>query len=99
MSDEIRILVLESGWVIVCRCPDPTGYPFWLPYTDMRVIRRWGTTKGLAELKEGPLANTILDDLVSEGKCPVRAIINVFEGLNQDKWENHLVAKGEKVKR
>lgn len=91
--DEIRILILEAGFVIVCRCPDPTGYPFWLPYTEMRVIRRWGTTRGLAELTGGPLANTVLDDLVSEGKCPVRAIINCIEGLNQDKWAKALKGK------
>lgn len=91
MSDvEIRILILESGFVQVCRCPDPSGYPFWLPYTDMKIIRRWGTTQGLAELAAGPTSTTQLDALVTEGKCPVRAIINVIEGLDQSKWERHL---------
>lgn len=94
--NEFRILVLEDGFVAVCRCPDPAGYPFWLPYTDFRIIRRWGTTQGLAELVNGPLANTVLDVAVPEGKCPVRAIINVYEGLDQAKWEKSLNAKGKK---
>lgn len=90
---EIRILILEAGFVVACRCPDPSAYPFWLPYTDMRVIRRWGTSRGLAELKDGPLAGTQLDALLPEGTCPVRAIINVMCGLDQEKWAKHLKEK------
>jgi hypothetical protein len=93
MNDlKIRILVLEAGFVMVCRCPDPTGYPFWLPYSDMKIIRRWGTSQGLGELCDGPTETTTLDAKVSEGTCPVRAIINILEcsekGLK--KWEKEL---------
>lgn len=92
-KEEIRILILESGFVIVCRCPDPAGYPFWLPYTEARMIRRYGTTEGLGQLCGGPTAQTVLEAMVPEGKCPVRAIINCIEGLDQVKW-NKALAKG-----
>lgn len=86
-ENEIRILVIDRGFVLVCRCPDPTGYPYWLPATDCRTIRRWGTTgRGLGQLCSGPTTETILDDLVPFEKIPVRAIVLVLEGVDQDKW-------------
>ena len=54
----VRIVVLQRGWVAVGRfyqlgdaCRLENSF----------VIRRWGTTKGLGELWNGPLENTILD--------------------------------------
>lgn len=89
--NEIRILVLERGNVLVCRCGDPSSYPFWIPFTDGRIIRRWGTTKGLAELKNGPTSDTTLDDLFS-GTIPVRSVI-FTQDVDQKKWEKHLKGK------
>lgn len=54
LSDDIRICVLDRGWVVVGRY-EVDG--------DMRrvhngaVIRIWGTTKGLPELVNGPIAD------------------------------------------
>jgi len=78
-DDKIRIVILEAGFVMVCRCPEPSQFPYWLPYSSRRTIRRWGTTKGLGELCNGPTSETVLDELVAEGTCPVRAIIDVLE--------------------
>jgi hypothetical protein len=50
------IMVLMNGWVLV----GLKGDTFLL---DARVIRRWGTTKGLGELANGPLQATVLDYL------------------------------------
>lgn len=83
---KIRILVLDRGYVKVCRCPDPEGYTFWLPYTDARTIRIWGTTRGLGELVNGPTESTVLDDVIPSGMVSVRSIIDTFL-VEESKWE------------
>lgn len=88
-KDPIRILVLDRGFVLVCRCPEPMEHMFWMEVADSRVIRRWGTTNGLAELVNGPTENTILDAICRKETIPVRAVLRVLE-VNQAKWENHL---------
>ena len=55
----LQIVVLHRGWVVVGRFflddDQVTIY-------DARIIRRWGTTKGLGELAEnGPTEKTVLD--------------------------------------
>lgn len=88
----IRMLVLDRGFVYVCRCPDPQRHALWLPYRDRRTVRRWGTTQGLGELVSGPTNETVLDALVPAGTVPVRAILDVTE-VEQDKWERHLSSR------
>lgn len=58
MNPDYRILVLQRGWVVVGKYSE-TGDECIL--TDASVIRRWGTTKGLGELINGPLESTVLD--------------------------------------
>lgn len=58
MGRDIRIVVLQRGWVVVGE--------YWAngDARELRrasVIRRWGTTKGLGELVSGPLSSTVLD--------------------------------------
>lgn len=98
--DPIRMLVLDRGFVLVCRCPDPEAYALWLPVTDTRTVRRWGTTQGLGELVNGPLTATVLDPLVSAERIPTRAILRVLE-VDQAAWKPHLepAATAKKVKR
>lgn len=85
----IRIIVLDRGFVFVCRCPDPLEYALWLPYRDRRTVRRWGTTEGLGQLCDGPLGSTVLDAVVPEGNVPVRAVLDVMELTPEGrrKWE------------
>lgn len=54
-----RIVVLQRGWVVV---GDVSAIGTELVITDARVIRKWGTTKGLGELVDGPTAETVLDE-------------------------------------
>lgn len=59
MSDVIKIVVLQRGWVVVGKFSqvDQTCY-----IDNGFVIRRWGTSKGLGEIaKLGPLDKTVLD--------------------------------------
>lgn len=55
---ETRIVVLQRGWVVVGRWHRDGDD---VTITDASVIRRWGTSKGLGELADGPKPNTALD--------------------------------------
>lgn len=55
---ETRIVILQRGWVIVGRWHRDGDD---VTVTDASVIRRWGTKKGLGELANGPLSETVLD--------------------------------------
>ena len=89
MNDPVRILILDRGHVWVCRCPEPQNFALWLPVTDARTIRRWGTTQGLAELVRGPLEGTQLDALLPTATVPVRAVLAVID-CEEEKWAAHL---------
>lgn len=59
---DVKILVLNRGWVVVGR---PTTEGDYTTIHDCSVVRIWGATKGLGEIAEGgPTSKTILD------KCP-----------------------------
>ncbi|MBD3784041.1 MAG: hypothetical protein IE926_14020 [Micrococcales bacterium] len=54
------IVVLQRGWVAVGRIRhDKTSDVAEL--RDASIIRVWGTTKGLGELRSGPTSKTVLD--------------------------------------
>jgi len=55
---ETRIVILQRGWVMVGRW-SRDGDDCTL--TDAKVIRRFGTTKGLGELACGPVSQTKVD--------------------------------------
>lgn len=55
---ETRIVILQRGWVMVGRWHQGGDN---VTLTDASVIRRWGTSKGLGELVNGPLSGTTLD--------------------------------------
>lgn len=97
-EERIRILVLDRGFVMVCRCTDPMQYGFWIPVHDARTIRRWGTSEGLAELYDGPLSGTILDKMIPQETIPTRAILRVLE-VEQSKWEPHLKVSSSQTRR
>jgi hypothetical protein len=59
-KDDIRIVVLQRGWVAVGRFAQGDAGACTL--SSAHVVRRWGTTKGLGELAEnGPRPETKLD--------------------------------------
>jgi len=56
---EWRIVIAQRGWVFVGRW-NQDGDDVTL--TDAKIIRTWGTTKGLGELAaSGPTGKTVLD--------------------------------------
>jgi hypothetical protein len=57
---EKRIVIADRGWVFVGDCTDNEDGTVTIRNT--KNIRRWGTTKGLGELVNGPLSKTVADD-------------------------------------
>ena len=81
----IQIVILQRGWVIIGRYREEKDE---FVCDDSKVIRVWGTTKGIGELAlEGPKSNTKLDETgtVRSLKTTIVARINVDES----KWVNH----------
>ena len=80
-AGEIKIVVLDRGFVYVGRYSEDGDK---ITISDARCLVRWGTTKHLGELANGPLANTKLGD-----PCTVRArisqVIHTIE-VNQNDW-------------
>jgi len=78
-----QIAVLDRGFVYI-------GYVKWnndvLTITNARCIRRWGTTKGLGELVNGPQPETILD-MVGTIHVPVRSLIHLIDVV-ESAWKN-----------
>lgn len=59
LSDSpIRIVIAQRGWVFVGRYREDGER---VHLADARVIRKWGTSRGLGELVDGPLTDTVLD--------------------------------------
>ena len=80
-----RLIVLDRGFVLVARCPDLLSVGLYLEATEVRTVRRWGTSNGLAELVTGPTAATVFDAPVPREVIPVRAILRVLD-LEPAKW-------------
>lgn len=76
------ILVITAGWVIICRqsLADPTRI------VDARVIQRWGTTEGLAQIAlHGPTENTALSAAFS-GYVPPASILFTLDVVDGVSW-------------
>src|SRR5512137_1079938 len=58
-TEDIRIVILQRGWVVVGHYSQKGDE---CAVESARVVRRWGTTKGLGELaSNGPQPTTVLD--------------------------------------
>jgi hypothetical protein len=84
MSD-VRIVVVQRGWVFVGEYEHgPNG----VVLRRAKNIRRWGTSKGLGELAEGPRLGTTLDDAGLVRMHPMQVLFTI--DANPEKWERHL---------
>ena len=81
----IQIVVLDRGFVYVGYVKTDAD---WCHITQAKNIRKWGTTKGLGELVNGPLAETKVDDLGSL-RAPLRAVISLI-CVDESKWKKIL---------
>ena len=83
-SGEIKIVVLERGFVYVGRYSEDGDK---VTITGARALIRWGTSKHIAELVNGPLPNTKMGD-----RCTLTArvsqVVYCVE-VDNDKWTTH----------
>ncbi len=76
-----QIVVLQRGWVVV---GDVAQDGDQLVISNASVIRRWGTTKGLGQLVDGPRPNTVLD---AAGTVRAHALAVVLTiDVDAEKW-------------
>lgn len=61
----------------------------WLYLFNVKCIRVWGTTKGLAELLNGPTKETSLDAYMPTLVLANRAVIGIIP-CNDAPWAKHL---------
>jgi len=79
----LSIIVADRGWVFVGHMrTDEASHKM----HDARVVRRWGTSKGLAELAiRGPSENTKLDTAAAV-TIPNSSVVAVFT-CDESKWQ------------
>lgn len=84
-DSEVKIVVLQRGWVAVgfyfrygVECKLKNAY----------IIRLWGTTKGLGELKDGPTESTKLDKAGTICFNRISEILTI--DCDKEKWIAHL---------
>lgn len=82
---ETRIVVLQRGWVVVGNFEEIGDE---VVVTKASVIRRWGTTKGLGELVDGPKKSTVLDP-AGEVRANKLAVVLTVK-CNQEAWAKSL---------
>ena len=82
-NTDLRIIVLHRGWVVVGRYSLDSDQ---VSIYDARIIRRWGTIKGLGELAEnGPTEKTILDP-AGTVRTHVLGVVLTVDIKNESKW-------------
>ena len=81
----IRIVVAQRGWVFVGVVYRKESE---IVIRRARSIRRWGTSKGLGELRNGPKNTTQLDEAGTIRLHPLMVIAQI--DVNPEKWEEHL---------
>ena len=80
----IKIVVLDRGFVYVGRV---TTGP-WCIIKGAKNIRIWGTSKGLGELRNGPLSKTTLDDC-GDIKAPMSSLVFMM-AVSEESWATKL---------
>ncbi len=83
---KIKIAILQRGWVAIGRYSvDKAGD---CHLDNAKIIRIWGTTKGLGEIAEdGPTASTKLDDCPAITFHPMTAVY--LMDTNEEAWAKY----------
>ena len=83
----IKIVVLQRGWVAVGRYSQEGNN---CKLDDAAIIRIWGTSKGLTELVNGPIANkTILDKSSKPIRFHEMTVVLTLD-CDEDQWKKSL---------
>jgi hypothetical protein len=81
-----RILIVQRGWVFVGEVSQTETGTIVVKHT--KSIRRWGTTEGLGQLRNGPLQETVLDQIGEIHLHPLQVIGQI--AVDAEKWKQHL---------
>ncbi len=81
----LQIAVLDRGFVYIGRVVTDGE---WCHISGAWNIRRWGTTRGLGELVDGPTPNTELDR-VGNVRLPMSMLQHLI-AVKEEKWTNKL---------
>lgn len=84
-SKLVKIAVLQRGWVYIGKFSQSGDM---CKLENAACIRRWGTSKGLGELVNGPTTNTVLDK-AGTVDFHILTAVNLIEA-NAEKWLQHL---------
>jgi len=85
LSSEVRIVVLQRGWVVVGRYAEDGDE---VTVSNASVIRLWGTTRGLGELIDGPTSSTKLDP-AGTVRAHRGAVVLTLDA-DGEAWKKHL---------
>ena len=81
----VRIVIAQRGWVFVGRYSVDGDH---VVLDQAKIVRKWGTTKGLGELAAGPLSSTVLDPA---GRVELHQLAVVATiAADADQWAGHL---------
>lgn len=78
----IKIAVLDRGFVYIGNIIKDGDF---FVIRNAQNIRKWGTTKGLGELVNGPLRDTVTDS-VGTVRFTEKALIHIID-VDQSKWK------------
>ena len=83
---KIKIAILQRGWVAIGRYSvDKNGD---CHLDNAKIIRTWGTTKGLGEIAEGgPTASTKIDECPPISFHPMTAVY--LMDVNEENWNKY----------
>lgn len=81
-----KIVILQRGWVMVGKLERNQSE---CVLRHAAVVRRWGTTEGLGQLRNGPLSNTQLDKCHGEVEFDWLTVVAAIS-VNGAKWQNAL---------
>lgn len=85
MENDIRIVVLQRGWVAVGVYSRQGEHA---KLERASIVRRWGTEKGLGQLaSDGPRPNTTLDAAPPIEFHTLTEVLNIR--CNPEKWAKH----------
>lgn len=86
LSSQVRIVILQRGWIYVGRYSVTNQDEHRLD--NAQCIRTWGTTKGLGELINGPTSSTKLDEAGTVRFNPLTVIATL--DCQESGWKKHV---------
>lgn len=87
LSNDLRIVVLQRGWVYIGKFNK--GEDGVCTLSNSSCIRIWGTKNGLQELVAGPTKDTKLDKCNGDVQFDWLTVIHTIK-VNKEIWKEHL---------